>query len=112
MSERSEPEPPWKTGLNGLAAAPRSNSPATACRQSSTIARPGAVAEIELRGGDLLAVLEDVRPQLDVAGLVDAVHVAERGGQQVDALLAQTERLGGGDACAGGGGGAFFFLSW
>ena len=42
----------------------------------------------------LLDFLQHRRPQLDVARLVDAVHVAERGGQDVPAVLAEPERLG------------------
>ena len=57
----------------------------------------------ELLGDDVLALLEDLRAQLDVARLVDAVHVAEGRGQQVDALLAEPERLRGGHEVAGGG---------
>ena len=44
----------------------------------------------------VLDLLQHRRAQLDVPRLVDAVHVAERGGQDVPAALAEPERLGGG----------------
>ena len=68
ISSSAEPEPPWKTRSNGRALA-------------------------DLLADLVLDLLEDLRAELHVAGLVDAVHVAERGGQQVAALLAEAERL-------------------
>ena len=59
-------------------------------------------AEAELRGGGLLRGLEDLGAQLDVAGLVDAVHVAEGQGGHVATALAGAERLDGGDGVLGG----------
>ncbi len=65
--------------------------------------------EVERRGlavllGDTgLEVLEELGAQDDVARLVDAVDVAEGGGQQVAALLAQAEGLGGADRVVDGG---------
>ena len=59
--------------------------------------------EIERLGlADLLAHrvldrLQNRRPQLHVARLVDAVHVAEGGGQQVPAVLASETHHGDGD---------------
>ena len=67
------------------------------------VERLAALGQAELAGDDVLTLLEDLRPQLDVARLVDAVHVAERGGEQVDALLAEAERLGGRHVVALGG---------
>src|SRR5690606_40316035 len=52
------------------------------------------------RSSDLL---EDLRAELHVARLVDAVHVAEGGREQVAALLATAERLDRGLVVAGGG---------
>ena len=49
----------------------------------------------ELRRRHFLALGQDVGAQLDVAGLVDAVHVAERRGQQVVTVLAVAQRLDG-----------------
>ena len=43
----------------------------------------------------VLDLLEDRWTQLDVARVVDAVDVAERGGKQIAAVLAGAERLGG-----------------
>ena len=62
-----------------------------------------ALGQSELGRGDLLALLEDVGAQLDVARLVHAVHVAERRGQQVLAVLACAERLDGLLEVLGGG---------
>jgi hypothetical protein len=53
------------------------------------------VGQSELGGGHLLTLREDVGTQLDVAGLVDTVHVAERRGEQILAVLAGAERLDG-----------------
>src|SRR5882757_6410 len=71
----------------------------------------GAAVEDEVEGGDLavllahrlLEVLEDARAQHHVARLVDAVHVAEGGGQQVAAVLAQADGLDGAVGVVDGG---------
>ena len=68
----------------------------------SCVGGAGAAVEDEVEGGllaelradALLEVLQQLGAQHDVARLVDAVHVAEGGGQQVAALLAQAEGLG------------------
>ena len=67
------------------------------------VERLGAVGQTQLRRRDLLTLVEDVGAQLDVARLVDAVHVAEGGGQQVVAVLAVTEGLDGLLEVLGGG---------
>ena len=59
------------------------------------VERLAARGQAELGDGRLLAGLQDRRAQLDVARLVDAVHVAERGRQQVAALLADAQRVHG-----------------
>src|SRR5690606_13644528 len=64
---------------------------------------PGAAVEDEVEGAllavlrldRLLGVLEHLRTELDAAGLVDTVDVAEGQRRQVAALLAQTESLDG-----------------
>src|SRR5664280_73992 len=48
----------------------------------------------DLGADRVLDLLQDRRAQLDVAGLVHAVHVAEGGGQHVAALLPGAEHLG------------------
>ena len=80
ISSSVEPEPPWKTKSNGSAPAGR----------TSRRRRPGSS-------------LSSSGTQHDVARLVDAVDVAEGGGQQVAALLAQAERLGGAHRVVDGG---------
>jgi hypothetical protein len=54
------------------------------------------------RDDGVLDLLEDLGAQLDVARLVDAVHVAEGEGRHVAALLAQAEGLDGRQAVLGG----------
>src|SRR5918999_1886595 len=51
----------------------------------------------------VLDLLEHGGPQLDVPWLVDAVHVAERRGEDVAALFAEPDGLGGGQRVPGGG---------
>ena len=73
ISSAVEPEPPWKTRSNGL-----------------------VLAHL---GADLgLDVAEQFRTKLHGARLVHAVHVAEREGRQVAALLAEAEALNGREA--------------
>ena len=52
----------------------------------------GLVPAVLLADG-LLDLLQHGRPQLHMPRLVDAVHVAERGGQDVPAALAEPERF-------------------
>src|SRR5688572_10450251 len=66
ISSSSEPDPPWNTSASGLSIPYFS---AIACCAS-----------------------QDLRPELDVARLVHAVHVAEGQRRHVAALLAQPER--------------------
>jgi hypothetical protein len=59
------------------------------------VERPRPGIEPQLVDDRLLRGLEDLRAQLDVARLVDAVHVAEREGGEVAAPLAGAERFDG-----------------
>ena len=67
------------------------------------VERLGAGLQAELRDDRLLGLLEDLGAQLDVAGLVDAVHVAEGQRRHVAAVLAGPERLDGGQRVLGRG---------
>ncbi len=59
------------------------------------VERLGTVRQAQLGGRHLLALVEDVGAELDVARLVDAVDVAERRGQQVVAVLAVAQGVDG-----------------
>ena len=61
------------------------------------------VLPADLHGDLFLDGAEDLRAELDVAGLVDAVDVAEGQGRQIAALLAQSEGLDGLEGVFGGG---------
>ncbi len=57
------------------------------------VERHCVVSQSELGGGHLLTLLQNVGAQFDIAGLVHAVHVAERRGQQIVPVLARAEGL-------------------
>ena len=79
----------------------------------------GALSQAQLLLRDLLAHVQDLRAQLHVARLVDAVDVAEGCGQQVAALLPQAEDVdgllevlfGGVEVCVRVGGHAVFLAT-